>query len=276
MPDAQALQKFALEAGVRASVEKIDHEPDAASRHHEDQGRDDRLDVEHRNEETVPQATEKSRPERNEQDDEMRVARVDAPCDDGADDGDDRADREVDALRADDDGHAESDDCGRRSPVEDVDEIAEQAPLDDADVEESGRNHSIYGEDERERDERPDGAMSSDSAQAAVRRGRRLDFHGRVHVRAPAMVSMMAARVMSVPAISPILRRSRRTAIRSLTATSSSSSEEATSSARPCCESLRMSETISACAPTSMPRVGSSRMRTRGFETKARAKSTFC
>ena len=58
--------------------------------------------------------------------------------------------------------------------------------------------------------------------------------------------------------------RSRSTATRWLTATSSSSSEEATSSASPSRVRRRISATISACAPTSMPRVGSSRISMRG------------
>ena len=39
----------------------------------------------------------------------MRVAGLDAPGDDGADHGDDRADRQIDALGADHHGHAKRD-----------------------------------------------------------------------------------------------------------------------------------------------------------------------
>ena len=70
---------------------------------------------------------------------------------------------------------------------------------------------------------------------AQSRRARRLRFDvgGVFHAPAPAIVRMTFSRVMSRSAISPIFCRSRSTAIRSLTATSSSSSDDATSSARP-------------------------------------------
>ena len=163
----------------------------------------------------------------------MRIAGVNPPGDDRADDGDDRADREIDALGADDHRHAKRDQRGRNGAVENVDQVAEQPALDDADLEEARRDDSIDDEDQRERDDRPDGAVAEDRAQPGKGRRFRLDVGRVLHVPAPAIVSMMVWRLMSRSSISPILRRSRSTAIRSLTATSSSSSDEATSSASP-------------------------------------------
>ena len=110
MADAQALQQRAREARIGASVEKVDHKADAAPRHHQDQGGDDRLDVENGDQEPVPQAAQQARRQREHENDEMRVARMNAPDDDRADNRDHRADREVDPLRADDHGHPERDD----------------------------------------------------------------------------------------------------------------------------------------------------------------------
>ena len=90
-------------------------------------------------------------------------------------DGDDRADREVDALGADDDRHAERDHRGRHGAVENVDQIAEQAALDDADVKEAGRDDAVDGEDERERDDRPDRPVPGERAQSQIERPVRFD-----------------------------------------------------------------------------------------------------
>ena len=69
-------------------------------------------------------------------------------------------------------------------------------------------------------------------------RGRAFQLRARGHAFAPAMVRITFSRVISRSAISPIFRRSRSTAILSLTATSSSSSDDATSNARPCAQRL--------------------------------------
>ena len=169
----------------------------------------------------------------------MRIAGVNPPGDHRAEDRDDRADREIDPLGADHDRHAERDDRRRHGAVEDVDQVAEQSAFDDPDGEESGRDEAVDREDQRQRDERPNRAMAASARIAKCARARevrrlRLKVRARSHVRAPAIVRMMFSRVISPPPISPTFRRSRSTTIRSLTATSSSSSEDATSSARPC------------------------------------------
>ena len=101
----------------------------------------------------------------------MRIAGVNPPGDHRADDGDDRSDREIDAFRADHHRHPQSDDRGRHRPVQNVDEVAEQAALDDADVEEPGRDEAVDREDERQRQKRPNRAMAGKRAQAMQARG---------------------------------------------------------------------------------------------------------
>ena len=202
--DAEALQQRAGEARVGAAVEQIDHQPDAAARHHQDQGRDDRLDVEHRDQKAVPQAAQQARAERDQQDDEMRIAGVDAPGDDGAADGDDRADREIDALGADHDRHAERDERGRHGAIENVDQIAEQPALDDADLKKPGRDDAVDGEDERQRHQRPDRPVAGDRAQSRTSVACPASISAECFmISRPAIVRMTFSRVMS-------RRRSRR------------------------------------------------------------------
>ena len=65
--------------------------------------------------------------------------------------------------------------------------------------------------------------------------------------------------------------------ITSVTASSSSNSEDATTTPKPTsCTSWRISARISAFAATSIPCVGSSSSRTLGFDTSARASASFC
>ena len=82
----------------------------------------------------------------------------------------------------------------------------------------------------------------------------------------------MSSSPLSVPATAP----SRRTTTRSQARTTSSGSEEIISTASPCSDSSEISPWTSAFAPTSMPRVGSSRMRIFGSVHRQRASSTFC
>ncbi len=165
MPDAEPLKQRAFEAWVGSAVEQVDHQPDAAAGDHQDQGRDDRLDVEDRDQKAVPQAADEARAKGEQQNDEMGIAGVDTPGDHRAANGDDRADREIDSLRADDDRHPNRDKRRRHGPVENVDQIAEQAALDDANVEEPGRDQTVDGEDQRKRDDRPDRSMPRERAQ---------------------------------------------------------------------------------------------------------------
>src|SRR5699024_6477534 len=82
---------------------------------------------------------------------------------------------------------------------------------------------------------------------------------------AAAMGSTMCWAVTSGPlTISPILRWSLSTTIRSLRRTTSSSSEEMNTTETPPSARTATASWISAFAPTSMPRVGSSRMSSSG------------
>ena len=104
----------------------------------------------------------------------MRIPGVNPPGDHGADDGDHGADRKVDSFRADDDRHAERDHRRRHGAVENVDQVAEQAAFNDANVEETGRYDAVDGEDEHKRDHRPDRTMSCKRSQPQIERPVRL------------------------------------------------------------------------------------------------------
>src|SRR5690606_4558528 len=92
-----------------------------------------------------------------------------------------------------------------------------------------------------------------------------------------AMTSTISCAVTSGPFwISPILRWSFSTTIRSERRTTSSSSEETKMTATPVSASCATASWISALAPTSMPRVGSSRMSSSGSVASQRPSSTFC
>ena len=96
-------------------------------------------------------AAQKADAERDQQDDEVRIAGVNAPGDGGADHRDHRADRKVDALGPDHHRHAERDQRRRHGAIEDVDQAAEQAAFDDADGEEAGRDEAVDDQDHRQR-----------------------------------------------------------------------------------------------------------------------------
>ena len=70
---------------------------DAAAGHHQDQGGDDRLDTEHRDQKAVPQPASKADAERGGERHRQADAGVDKARGDRAADRHDRADRQVDA-----------------------------------------------------------------------------------------------------------------------------------------------------------------------------------
>ena len=93
----------------------------------------------------------------------------------------------------------------------------------------------------------------------------------------PAIVSTSRSSVASASfSISATTCRSRSTAMRSLSRSTSSSSAEMNSTDMPSSQSDSTSRWISAFAPTSMPRVGSSRISSRGSVISQRASRTFC
>ena len=91
-----------------------------------------------------------------------------------------------------------------------------------------------------------------------------------------AMYSMRSSTPTWPESSSPISRRSRMTTTRWARRRTSSSSEEMKMTERPAAESSATLRWMSAFAPTSMPRVGSSRMSSSGAVASQRARSTFC
>ena len=92
----------------------------------------------------------------------------------------------------------------------------------------------------------------------------------------PRSSCMMRSSLISSPRSVPTTAPSRSTSTRSAPSTTSSSSEEMSRTPSPCAASSSMSAWISALAPTSMPRVGSSSSSTFGCRQSIRASSTFC
>ena len=79
-----------------------------------------------------------------------------------------------------------------------------------------------------------------------------------------------------MPGISPVMRPRRMVTIRSLTASTSGSSDEIIMTAMPRAASCTRIWCTSALAPTSTPRVGSSTISTLGSRASQRASTTFC
>src|SRR5690606_14390230 len=189
----------------------------------------------------------------------------------------DRTDREVDAAGGDDEAHAQGEQERRRAVACDVDELAEKVPVPDGDLEEAGAAQPA-GEDEE--DEGHDGPEHPVAGDVPEQGAPGPSVGGRGHDScAPlvAMVSRMDPGVTSSSlATSAMTWRSRSTRIRSLRRTTSSSSEEMKTTDMPSRERSATSFWISALAPMSMPRVGSSRTSSRGEVASQRARSTFC
>ena len=90
------------------------------------------------------------------------------------------------------------------------------------------------------------------------------------------MVFMTCACVSSSPVSSPTMLRSRMTMSREQVRSISSISEEMNVMLMPSSASFSTSFWISSLVPTSMPRVGSSRIRYCGCVSSQRARMTFC
>src|SRR5262249_814885 len=106
---------------------------DAAPRHHQDQGGDDRLDVEHGDQQTVPQAAADTDRKGHQHGNRHAVAGIDQGGGNGAGDRHDGTDRKVDAARGDDQGHADRQDGNRGTAIEDIDDAAEEMAVLQAD-----------------------------------------------------------------------------------------------------------------------------------------------
>ena len=92
----------------------------------------------------------------------------------------------------------------------------------------------------------------------------------------PIAAVMIRSWSRSAPAKTPIWRPSRITRTRSLIASTSGRSDEIRMMATPARASSPISSCTSALAPTSMPRVGSSRISTVGCTSSHLASITFC
>src|SRR5690606_23588498 len=194
---------------------------------------------------------------------------------DGRADGVDRADRQVDALGGDDEGHAERDEQQRGAAAQDVDErAAEPAVVDLGDDEAEAGDDDVDDEERGEHDERPHEPLEVGVRLPFARCVERLDHSALPRVT---IVSTMRSVVMSDSSWrTSMSSRSRRTAIRSDRRVTSSSSAEMNRTDMPSSESSATRRWMSAFAPTSMPRVGSSRMSRRGSMRSQRARRTFC
>ena len=106
----------------------VNQQRDPAARDHQNQRRDDRLDVEDGDQKAVPQSAQHARPERQSEDQGRRHVAMDQIGHHRAGDGDHRADRQIDALGANHYRHAQGHQGGRRAAIEHVDQAAERRP----------------------------------------------------------------------------------------------------------------------------------------------------
>src|SRR5690606_15192127 len=252
-----------------------DQQRDAAPGEHEHERRDDRLNPDHRHQESVPGAEQHADQHRDADRTEHRAQvvgsrrAVDDGERDGARDGHDGADGEVDAARRDHDHHAERDEHERGAVAQDVDQRAVELVALDRHAHEARAGDRVDDDERHERRDRQHEAVGEDLLHAALSG---LSGWG----CSSAMKATRSSTPMSCEVSSPILRRSRITTMRWAMRMTSSSSEEMKTTARPCSESSATLRWMSALAPTSMPRVGSSRMMSCGAVASQRARSTFC
>src|SRR5690606_19530905 len=206
----------------------------------------------------VPEAEQRAQRERQHDGGEHALVLADLQAGERPGDGHHRADRQVDPAGRDDQRHAQRHQDERCPEPQDVDQAPVQVALAALDGEEAGR------EDQGDQQQR---GQDHDRPEQTAHQ-----------VLPPlAMVSMITSLVSSSSlGSSAIMRRSRSTATLWLSRSTSSSSAEMNSTAMPPSDSSATSRWISVLAPTSMPRVGSSRMSSRGSRISQRASSTFC
>ena len=175
----------------------------------------------------------------------------------------DGADGDVDSVRRDDQRHADGQQHDGRAVLQDVDQVAVQVPVLDLHAKEMRREKQVEQQEDRKGDKGPQDIAA---AQGFSRISSQFP---------PAIVRMMLVSFMSSPFSSAIFTLSFRTAIRLLHRTTSSNSEEMKMTPIPCLLRFRISSMISSLAPTSMPRVGSSRIRTIGIRGKPSGEHHF-
>src|SRR5699024_3241559 len=245
-----------------------EHRAPAPGRH-QHQGGDDRLDAQDRDQETVPQAEQGAHTQGKEYRGERVPARDDPATGDRAGDGGHRPHGQVDTSGGDHQCHTDRDEQGRRTVAQDVDDTAVEPAVLQRDLEEGGVVGRVCEKQQDQGCHRPEEVVSDDSSR----------LHEATAVSCPpwaAMVAMTSSTVASVPLSSATLRRSRSTTTRSDTRITSSSSDEMNSTAIPSAASSATIFWICALAPTSIPRVGSSRMSRAGRVMSHRARRTFC
>src|SRR5205807_1916670 len=239
---------------------------------HQDEGGDDGLDPEASDEESVEGAAERGDNEREDQDGEERgVVAGHQDTGDGPGDGDHRTHGDVDPAGCDHERHAGGDDHDRRGILHDVYEAVEQVAVLQLQVEEPRGEEKVEEQDADQRDQGPGEGHRGEPPEARLHRGSASTLSV-----CCAMVRMMTCSSIWSALSFPTMALSRRTAIRSAQRRTSSSSEEMKRTAIPFSLRERMSFWISALAPTSIPRVGSSRMSRLGCVASQRATMAFC
>src|SRR5262249_60282690 len=99
-------------------------------------------------------------------------------------------------------GHAEGDEGNRRRTVDDVDQAAEQAALDDPDAEEARREDGVEQEDDAQDHQRPYRAVAGQRAEPGDQRSLQAQRRRTLDRHPPAIVWMILSCVRSAPAIS--------------------------------------------------------------------------
>ena len=159
------------------------------------------------------------------------------------------------------------------------------ADLGQVDVErlpagEMRRDREVEGDQQEERERRAEAASEMAAAGADGRGGDGRPQPGRgTSALSPCAMARHDRALGRSPRLASSATRRARRAARTRgpqPSTISSSSEEIIRTPRPWSASSRISAWISALAPTSMPRVGSSRIRSFGSMQSQRASSTFC
>ena len=247
---------------------------EAAAGHHEDQRGDDRLDADAGDQDAVPQRRapgpepSASATASEHAADAVLVAELaDAQAGQRAGDRHDRADRQVDAAGRDDQRHAERDQDQRRARAAGCRSGCRRGGRRAPRWRRSPAGRTTLASSSSDQDGgRPEqaGAGSRPGGRSCWRSARD-GLHDAVGV------DVVVVGQLGRPAAGRAAR-----AILWLSRSTSSSSAEMNSTAMPPSESSTTSRWISALAPTSMPRVGSSRISSRGSVISQRASSTFC
>src|SRR5690606_567097 len=254
---------------------------------HHDQGGDERLQPDDGDEDAVGHADrrtdEEREPDRDERGGERAVVVEVAEQlhRHRAGDRHDGPHGQVDPARGDDQAHAHGDHEDGGGGPEDVEDVAREVPRHRVhrDREVGGVADQVDDEEDEDGEDGPAVPGADEPLEGATKSGLVLAHEATSSMTDPcwAMISTMVCGVTSGPfSTSAIFTRSLRTRMRSQMRTTSSSSAEMNSTETPSSASRSTVSWISALAPTSIPRVGSSRMRTSGWVASHRPRSTFC